>query len=702
MTTIYVSNDGNDSTGAGTAENPFRTLDVALANALTGYTIWVLPKKQGSTSFNEPLLINTPFHINKAITLRGTAYGTSIIQFNGLSTNAAIYIEMDNLVFSNISLYTNTNTVVEFDSGSDGTTTPLVPDNITFDTCKLTYGISGILMYTSNVVRVRNCIFEPKSSNVENSCVVLGRTSIYTEISGCSSVTYNPWYLLTLGVAHASGTVHEFECFQMTGQLIVRNNTITTLRTGILLNQYAGIFTPDTTNLLYLNVCGNTFSGTNFVNCISPSSGSHLLEIFGLIAFYLNTATNTTFNGVLYLTGDYSSTYTVNGKAIFDSNVIPADSGSIYNYNAEPFITADSLNKTVVFTTSANYIETSYKTSYPFIEDPLIFSSILPYLVVGTFYRNKYSSIVLCQQGTVSSTSSGVTMTLSNPNKIYSYFIGIDTTLSDVHGSTSIFKFFISEYTDAYVLNTTVSQNLTFTFTSSIPEKVYKYYLFTYNELLDDYVNTWNIMTKSSNTVYTVTLTSDSQYAVAEIGGLGSDFGTSNISGKNILGTSLAVEGTVGATNIVINNANGMTDLGKTKINSTTAIKMTNNNSFSLAVAGSAYLSTGTVWTTASDERIKKNIKKVDPDKVTDLLSKLNVYEYEYDKRYQDDCGKKRIGILAQDIEKIEPNEYVSMVKNYGNLKLGKDSIENFKTVDHSNLIFYLLVATQKLLGKQQ
>lgn len=697
MTTIYVSNDGSDSTGTGTATNPYRTLNVAQNYAFDGYTIWVLPKKQGSTGFNEPLVISDTFYITKKITLRGTTYSTSSIQFTTLSTYAAIYIQNDDITIKNLTIYTTSSAAIMNDIASDGTIAPTLHSNLLIDTCKFTYSTYALYMYT-NVLMVRNCIFEPLNSSSFNSAITLGRIAIYTEISGCSNLTNVPYHLLELGIYHTAGNTYDYECFQYTGQLIVRDNTFNSSRNAVLIGWYSTLFTPVSTNLLYMNICGNTFTASSFAHLDIPSMTSNLLAMFGLLAFYKNSSTNSNFSGCLYIAGDYGGIIPVECKTIFDSNDIPDDSGSIYNYNAQPYITADSLNKTVVFSNTTNYIQTTFDTAYPYIEDPKQFENILAYLVNGTYYRNIYSPIVLCQNGVITVTMNSITMTVTNPVLLDSYFIGIDTSVSTVHDSPIAFKFFINEYDDSDTLLTTVSQNLSFTFTTAIPEKIYEFYLFSYNEFLSDYVNSWIIMTKSSNTVYTTALTIDGSYAVAEIGGLGSDFGSTNISGQSIIGTDISIRDTISAGNITINNADGLTDLYQTKINDSTAINMDINTNYSLAVSGTAFLSTGTTWTTASDKRIKKNIKKIDSNKIIDLVSKMDVYEYEYDKRYHDDKGKKRLGLIAQDIEEIEPKEYVSMVKNFGDLKLGKDAIDGFKTVDYSNLLFYLLVATQKLL----
>ncbi len=104
-----------------------------------------------------------------------------------------------------------------------------------------------------------------------------------------------------------------------------------------------------------------------------------------------------------------------------------------------------------------------------------------------------------------------------------------------------------------------------------------------------------------------------------------------------------------------------------------------------LQVNGSIQSSTNiyaSAWITPSDRSLKKNIRKI--ESVLDLLSQLHAYRYELKANSQ---NKKRIGIIAQEVQKIFPE----LVYKNDDGKLG---------VDYSRLAATVIGAINELNAK--
>jgi len=89
-----------------------------------------------------------------------------------------------------------------------------------------------------------------------------------------------------------------------------------------------------------------------------------------------------------------------------------------------------------------------------------------------------------------------------------------------------------------------------------------------------------------------------------------------------------------------------------------------------LDVAGTAGLSTGTLWTNTSDISVKKNIKIVDTDNCLKSINSLIIKSFKYKKAYADENQIKyndisRLGLIAQDVITTHKNpNIVTGIKN--------------------------------------
>ncbi len=96
-----------------------------------------------------------------------------------------------------------------------------------------------------------------------------------------------------------------------------------------------------------------------------------------------------------------------------------------------------------------------------------------------------------------------------------------------------------------------------------------------------------------------------------------------------------------------------------------------NQSSYMLHVYGNASKTDGlSEWTIPSDKRLKKNIKTYKEG--LDLILKMQPISYEYNGEAGTKAGKKQIGVLAQELQKIAP----SMVKKYTHIDSGDNGIE--------------------------
>ena len=91
--------------------------------------------------------------------------------------------------------------------------------------------------------------------------------------------------------------------------------------------------------------------------------------------------------------------------------------------------------------------------------------------------------------------------------------------------------------------------------------------------------------------------------------------------------------------------------------------------------------------TTVSDERLKKDIVKI--DNALDKVSQLNGYTFEY---LAD--GKKSAGVIAQEVEKVMPS---AITESTLPLKMGEDDKTEYKTVQYDQLHGLMIEAIKEL-----
>ena len=91
--------------------------------------------------------------------------------------------------------------------------------------------------------------------------------------------------------------------------------------------------------------------------------------------------------------------------------------------------------------------------------------------------------------------------------------------------------------------------------------------------------------------------------------------------------------------------------------------------------------------TTTSDERLKKDIVKI--DNALDKVSQLSGYTFEY---LAD--GKKSAGVIAQEVEKVMPS---AVSETTLPLKMGEDDKTEYKTVQYDQLHGLMIEAIKEL-----
>jgi hypothetical protein len=90
-----------------------------------------------------------------------------------------------------------------------------------------------------------------------------------------------------------------------------------------------------------------------------------------------------------------------------------------------------------------------------------------------------------------------------------------------------------------------------------------------------------------------------------------------------------------------------------------------------------------------SDSRIKTDIRPINKKKVFDTLKKINVVTYKF---INSEC-QERIGVIAQDLEKVAPIFVKEDVNSYHN-------IYDFKAVNYIEMHNLLIPATQEIIKK--
>jgi hypothetical protein len=97
------------------------------------------------------------------------------------------------------------------------------------------------------------------------------------------------------------------------------------------------------------------------------------------------------------------------------------------------------------------------------------------------------------------------------------------------------------------------------------------------------------------------------------------------------------------------------------------------------------YITNGaTTWTATSDERVKKSIEIIPG--CLDKIGHIRPVKYHYD--HDHDQAQKRVGVIAQDVEKVLPEAVVHR-ESHG--------FDDLKGVNYTELIPLLIGAIQEL-----
>ena len=106
-----------------------------------------------------------------------------------------------------------------------------------------------------------------------------------------------------------------------------------------------------------------------------------------------------------------------------------------------------------------------------------------------------------------------------------------------------------------------------------------------------------------------------------------------------------------------------------------------------------------TLWAITSDIRVKENINTL--DNAINLLNKLNPVTFDYkdfylkEKNWNINKKNNNIGFIAQEYEKVFPNSISKSTQI-----IDGNEFEDFRTLDTSSLIPYLVKAIQELNEK--
>jgi hypothetical protein len=104
----------------------------------------------------------------------------------------------------------------------------------------------------------------------------------------------------------------------------------------------------------------------------------------------------------------------------------------------------------------------------------------------------------------------------------------------------------------------------------------------------------------------------------------------------------------------------------------------------------------GGLWTVISDERVKTNIQDLDDG--LGILNNLRVREFEYNKEacayYKFPVGQKQYGFIAQEYEKVFPND---VKVTSGDTKIGKLCVKNLKQINTGQTSALVIRAIQQL-----
>lgn len=116
----------------------------------------------------------------------------------------------------------------------------------------------------------------------------------------------------------------------------------------------------------------------------------------------------------------------------------------------------------------------------------------------------------------------------------------------------------------------------------------------------------------------------------------------------------------------------------------TSSMMTLGTNNLETMIAGSKIYSKTSI-SVSSDVRLKEGIESVDTDRAIDFVRKLPIITYSY---IGEDDGEKHMGVIAQQVQKIDPKMAKLFVSK---------SAEGYLAVDYASLVCPLILAVQRL-----
>ena len=299
---IYVSTTGNDTTGDGSQNNPYRTISQAILMVSPNGTINIANGQYTGTS-------NTKITMNKNMTIQGQSETGTII--NGTGTNWIFNIQTGtNVVINNLTLTNAINTNYGGAIYNDG---GLTIENSTFTGNSAPHGLGGAIYNYDGALTVDNSTFTNNNASE-------GAGGAIYNFDGALTVDNNTFTGNAANVGYG-GAIYNDIGSTLTGTNDIFTNNTATYGGGAICNDGG------------LTVDNSTFTGNSAPygngGAINNEGGGILTETND--TFNNNTAT---YGGAIYNDGALTvdnSTFTGNSALDDGTILIIASGGAIYN-----------------------------------------------------------------------------------------------------------------------------------------------------------------------------------------------------------------------------------------------------------------------------------------------------------------------------------------------------------------------------------